>query len=227
MPVGMKPMTTIAIGLVAFILLPVAAHAQGSPEAGLELALRTGVAVPFGDIQNNSSLDSYAKSAIPLVVEGGYRFDSNLFAGARFQYGFAQVKNPNGSCSNNNASCGGSVVTLGLEGIYRLQPQAQFAPWLGVGAGYEWSSWDAESSVLNGAAGATMKGFVAMVQGGGDVRVTPQLVLGPFLEASFGRFDTVSTRLRLGNTLSESDSDINDTAWHMWVALGVRGAFGF
>jgi hypothetical protein len=112
---------------------------------------------------------------------------------------------------------------LGLEGTYRFQPEAMFAPWLGVGAGYEWTSADFSGPNIGG--GATDKGFVGLVQGGGDVRVTPKLVLGPFLEAAFGRFDSADARVRVFNTVMETSADITDTAWHTWVTLGVRGAF--
>ena len=138
------------------------------------------------------------------------------------QYGFPQLKNPNGGCSGN-VSCDGSVVMLGLESTYRFQPEATFAPWLGVGFGYEWAS--ADFSAPNAGGGATDKGFQALVQAGGDVRVTPKLVLGPFLEASFGRFDSADTRVRFLNTTTQTSADITNTAWHTWVTLGVRGAF--
>jgi len=203
-------------------LASTAARAQRSPDAGIEVAVRTGLALPFGEIQNGSNLDAYASSAVPIILEGGYRLDSNLFFGLRLQYGFPQLKNPNGGCSGN-VSCDGSVVMLGLESTYRFQPEATFAPWLGVGFGYEWAS--ADFSAPNAGGGATDKGFQALVQAGGDVRVTPKLVLGPFLEASFGRFDSADTRVRFLNTTTQTSADITNTAWHTWVTLGVRGAF--
>jgi hypothetical protein len=199
--------------------------AQGPAGAGPEVALRTGLALPFGQVDGtaNNNLDRYASSAIPIVVEGGYRVDPTLFFGVRFQYQFPQLKNPNGNC--DNVSCDGSGVQLGVEGIYRFAPASKFAPWVGLGAGYEWMR--ADYFTNNAGVGATVRGFQGLVQGGGDVRVGPQLVLGPFIEASFGRFDSSTGRVRLGNTTSESESDISSTAWHTWVTFGVRGAFGF
>jgi hypothetical protein len=212
----------MTIGFMALTLASTAARAQRSPDSGIEVAVRTGVALPFGEIQNGSNLDSYASSAVPLIVEGGYRLDSNLFFGLRFLYGFPQLKNPNGGCSSN-ISCDGSVVMVGAEATYRFQPEATFAPWIGVGAGYEWASRDVTAT--NAAVGGTLKGFQALVQAGGDVRVTPKLVLGPFLEAAFGRYDSADGRMRVLNTVFETSQDISDTAWHTWVTLGIRGAF--
>jgi hypothetical protein len=223
---AMKIHVVVIIGFLEGLLLaPTSAAAAGSPRySGPELALRLGVAIPTGSVSSGTSLDTYAATAVPLIVEGGYRVDPSLFFGARFEYAFPDLKNPNGSCSGNT-SCSGSVVTLGAEGIYRFVPEQTFAPWLGVGFGYEWASADYDRP--NAGAGVTNKGIQALVQGGGDVRVNAQLVLGPFIEAAFGRFDSADTRVRLGNTTTETSADIANTAWHTWVALGVRGAFGF
>jgi hypothetical protein len=62
---------------------------------------------------------------------------------------------------------------------------------------------------------------------GGDYRVNQQLVLGPAVEASFGRFDTVASEVRTGLGTTSNEMDITDTAWHTWVTLGIRGAWGF
>ncbi len=218
----MKLPSLVAVGFVGLTLVAMPALAQRSPDAGAELAVRTGIALPFGSIQSGTSLDSYASSAVPLVIEAGYRFDSSLFLGGRFQYAFPQLKNPNGGCGGN-VSCTGSVVQVGLEGTYRFVPAETFAPWLGLGFGYEWAGADYDAPNIG--AGATDRGFAALVQGGGDIRVTPQLVLGPFVEAWSGRFDSATSRVRLGNGTTESTADITNTAWHTWVTVGVRGAF--
>jgi hypothetical protein len=218
----MKRTSLATIGFMALTLASTAARAQRSPDTGVEVAVRTGLALPFGEIQNGSNLDRYASSAVPIILEGGYRLDSNLFFGLRLQYGFPQLKNPNGSCSGN-VSCDGSVVMLGLEATYRFLPEATFVPWAGVGFGYEWASADYTGG--NGSVGGTNKGFQALVQAGGDVRVTQKLMLGPFLEAAFGRYDSADTRVRVLNTTMETTADISNTAWHTWVTLGVRGAF--
>ncbi|HEY2730880.1 MAG TPA: hypothetical protein VGK52_13145 [Polyangia bacterium] len=212
------------IGVLHTALLAPAARAEGARERGPELALRLGLALPAGSINDGTHLDSYASTAVPLIFEGGYRVDANLFLGARFQYAFPQLKNPNGSCSGNT-SCSGSIVTLGVEGTYRFLPEQTFAPWLGLGFAYEWAS--AEYDAPNGGLGATNKGFQVLAQGGGDVRVSSQLVLGPFVEAAFGRYESRDGWLRLGNATTSSSADITNTAWHTWISFGVRGAFGF
>jgi hypothetical protein len=214
----------VFVGLSAFALERAAAAAESPPTSGPEAAVRLGLAIPAGSIANGTNLDTYAGSAVPLVLEGGYRVDPSLFLGVRFQYGFPQLKNPNGSC-DGNVSCSGSVVQLGLEGVYRFLADQKFAPWLGLGFGYEWASADYDAT--NGGAGATYKGFQGLLQGGGDIRASSQLVLGPFVEVAFGRYDTAETRVRILNSETSRSADITDTAVHTWISLGVRGAFGF
>ena len=59
------------------------------------------------------------------------------------------------------------------------------------------------------------------------MRVAPGLVLGPFVEAQFGKYYEGTTSVAIGNFARTGDFTINDTAWHTWIAFGVRGAFGF
>lgn len=221
------PVTILAFLILAtFVAFPAArASAQGAPipDRGAEVAVRAGVAIPFGDAQDDAALDRNVSSAIPLLIEAGFRIDANLFVGARFGYAFVNIKNPNGGCSD--ADCDGSDTTVGLEAIYRFAPERTFAPWLGVGGGYEWLS--ADVSTPNASAGATVSGFQGLLMVGGDYRVNQQFVIGPAIEAAFGRFDSREGRTRLGNISSTTDSDIPNTAWHTWLTFGVRGAFGF
>jgi hypothetical protein len=219
----MKTTSLATIGFIALTLAATAARAQGDPERGPEIALRTGLMLPFGDrgnIQggaNGGTLDNYASKALPFVLEGGYRLDSNLFFGLRFQYAIPDLKN----CGND---CDGSVITLGVEGTYRFMPGATFNPWVGVGIGYEWASVNGTAGTLaNGT--VTYSGFQPLAQLGGDIYVAPKFFLGPFVEAAFGRFDNVHGEGTVLNTAFETDTAITDERWHMWLTLGLRGAF--
>jgi hypothetical protein len=223
----MKTSSLIALGFVALALGGTAARAERSPDSGAEVALRLGVALPFGDARSGTSLDTGVSNTVPLILEGGYRLDSNLFFGARFQYAFVNFKNNATTGCTGNVSCSGSDVALGLEALYRFTPGNTFAPWLGLGAGYEWLNQDVSGNNVNASGSATVKGFQGLLQLGGDVRVTNKLVLGPFIEAAIGRYDSASSSLTIGNMTTNTDADIANTAWHTWLTLGVRGAFGF
>jgi hypothetical protein len=67
-------------------------------------------------------------------------------------------------------------------------------------------------------------GFHGLLMAGGDYRINEKLVIGPAIEWLFGRFGSVEARAPvLGNVTR----DVMNTAWHHWLTLGVRGAFGF
>jgi hypothetical protein len=226
----MKIHAIVLIGCLNVGIVATASAATPGPAArGPEAGVRFGVAVPTGSIQggggNGSNLDAYAGSALPFVLEAGYRFDPSLFLGARFQYAFPQLKAPVGSC-NNTISCSGSVMQLGIEGVYRFLADRTFAPWAGLGFGYEWASADWDRANGNGF-GATYRGLQGLIQAGGDGRVSSQLVLGPFIEVAVGRYDTTDDRTRVGNVTTETTTDITNTAVHTWISIGMRGAFGF
>jgi hypothetical protein len=224
----MRIPAALAVGSLALALAGPARAAPSAPppDHGPEVALRTGVAIPAGSVRDGTSLDSYASSAVPLVLEGGYRVEPDLFVGARFQYAFAQLKDPNATQTcGGNTSCSGSDVQLGVEGIYRFLADQRFAPWLGLGFGYEWASADYDSQNIG--EGGTNKGFFGLAQAGGDARVNGALVLGPFLDVAFGRFDSAETHAHFGNMSGSMTSDITNTAVHTWITVGVRGAFGF
>jgi hypothetical protein len=222
----MKTTSLIAIGFVVLAFGGASARAARSPDSGAEVALRLGVALPFGEAASGSNLDSAVSNTVPFVLEGGYRVDSNLFFGLRAQYAFANFKKPNGPCVGN-ASCGGSDVTFGAEALYRINPGNTFAPWFGLGAGYEWLNENASAANVNLNGSLDLKGWQGFLQIGGDIRVTPKLVLGPFIETAFGRYDQVSTTASAGNGTLETNNDITNPTWHTWLTIGIRGAFGF
>jgi hypothetical protein len=222
----------VVLGFLFVILLPSAAFAQSVPVAGPEVALRTGLALPFGSIRGGATardLDLYASTVVPIVVEGGYRIDPSLFVGLRFQYAVPQLEDPNPTfaCGGGNA-CRGSVVQLGAEAIYRVLASRRFAPWLGLGAGYEWLSADYKTTnaATNLGFGGTNRGFQGLVQVGGDLRVGQKVVLGPFVEVAAGRYTRAENRGFLGAMSGSMDVDITDVTWHGWVTLGLRAAFG-
>jgi hypothetical protein len=228
----MKAMSLVAFGLSLLALARAAGAARTPPpvDHGAEVALRTGVAIPTGSISDGTELGSYVSNAVPLILEGGYRVDPSLFVGARFQYAFPSIKSPTaGVTCGGNTDCSGSDVQLGIEGIYRFLADQRFAPWVGLAFGYEWASADytLTNVGMNVGAGGTNRGLVGAAQAGGDVRVTSQLVLGPFIEATVGRYDTAETRMHAGNRTTETTADITNTAAHTWITIGVRGAFGF
>jgi opacity protein-like surface antigen len=215
----MKRALTLSAALVMVMVGVHAAHADEAPDPnrpGADLSVRTGYALPFGKADGDAmAISSSISGAVPIVVEGGYRVNAQFTVGAMFQYGFAQTKN-----CDSGASCSASSTHLALEGIFRPQIGSAFAPWLGLGTGYEWLSMSASAGGQSVSAGA--HGFEFLIlQAGGDIQVAPQFNLGPFVMFSLGQYQTETADI-YGTSGS---ADIQNKALHEWLQFGIRGTF--
>jgi hypothetical protein len=178
---------------------------------GLDVGLRLGYAAPFGKLGGVVNMSDFFSGAIPLVLELGYRINANATIGILFQYAFALTKN-----CDPGASCSGSVIRLGLEGLFHIPVEGPFVPWLGLGTGYEWLSLD-ESGSTGGS--VTVEGFEFLnLQAGGDYRLSPYFSLGPFVSFSLARYDS-------GSTSSGAGGEIRGKAIHEWLQFGMKGTF--
>ena len=226
---AIRKLRFLALGTI--LLWPATTTAQQAPVAnnysGGEIGLRLGYGLPFGEASQGNNLDGGVSGQIPLILDAGYRFNPNVFAGILFGYGFGQIKDQNNGCNNANASCSASVIRLGLDVLYRFVPEQRFAPFVGVGAGYEWFHFQGGTSLLGGVtASSTVSGIEFVnLQAGADYRLSGNSVVGPFASFSLGRFDNISTKVTTGNNTATTEGDINNTAMHEWLLIGVRGAF--
>jgi len=216
----MKRALTLVAALTIVMVGTHGARADETPDPdrpGVDLAVRTGYALPFGKISNaaGDSLTDGISGAVPLVVDALYRFNQEFGAGVLFQYAFAQTKDSASGCGNG-VNCSASAIHLALQGVYRPVVSGPIAPWLGIGTGYEWFQVTASANGLS--ASGSVSGFeFLLVQAGGDFKVAPQFTLGPFVMFSLGEYRSQS----VGGT----SMDISGTAMHEWLELGVRGTF--
>jgi hypothetical protein len=220
----MKTGATLA-ALLLVTVVSASVRAQAEAEAvldrqGLDLGLRFGYALPFGDFAQNSSLDTLVNGVIPIEVEAGFRANRIATLGILFQYGIVRVKENVTTGCGGASSCSGSAVRLGLEGIFRAPTSGSFVPWGGLVVGYEWLNFN---QTVNGSdTSVQLKGFEFVgFQAGGDVQVGPQFALGPFVSFSVARYESASATMG-GVTMS---GDIARTAIHEWLQFGVRGTF--
>jgi hypothetical protein len=215
----------LAVCILGGISLTGVAHAQtaSTKPLGLDLGLRIGYAVPFGDIDANGGdgLSSRVSSGIPFILEAGYRFTPVLTAGVLLEYAFGQVNDSGTGCGGANVSCSASMTQLGVEGLFYIPFGKPFVPWVGLATGYEWASLDASGNLANGSFAVRGAEFVTL-QAGGDILVAPRFAIGPFFMFSVGRYATSSTEIN-GTT---TERDIANPAVHEWLQLGVRGTFG-
>ncbi len=191
--------------------------------SGIEVGLRTGYAIPFGNSvgapagASAPNLSDTISGAIPIWIDAGYRFASpNLFVGAYFQYGIGingsqLTQGPGCQCSTN-------VVMYGLQAHYHFLPDQTIDPWVGYGIGME----SANESGQNSTGGSLSGWDYGILQVGADYRgLMDNLSVGPMVMFGFGQYNNLS---QSAGGQSQSAS-IQQTAMHEWLTLGIRGAY--
>jgi hypothetical protein len=192
-------------------------------QPGFDFGARLGYALPFGNTDGDDKLSDGVSGAVPVVLEVGYRLNANFTVGALFQYGIAQVKsNDTTGCNASGVDCSGSVIRLGVEGIYNLDLDAPLRPWVGISTGYEW--FGITASAGGQSASASAKGFeFVTLHAGGDYRMSPNFALGPFVSFSLAQYGSATIELPGSGSAT---MDLTDKKMHEWLQLGVRGRFG-
>jgi hypothetical protein len=222
----MNTIPKLVVALIfAALSVPAAGWAQDpapTDRPGVDLSVRTGFAIPFGKAAADAAnpRGNELTGGIPIALEGAARITPMLSAGLLFQFVPLLVKDTADNNCGNGVSCSGSVYHLGAELLFHF-PQEGFAPWLGLGAGYEWLSLTAAQGGVSATAGANGFEFL-MLQTGVDFRLAPQFSLGAFAMLSFTQYGSESVTYE-GNNAS---ADVTDTAVHEWLVFGVRGTVG-
>jgi len=207
----------------ALLLSPLAARAQVTPapasglaridRRGFDLGLRAAYALPMGSLRSGVDLGDAVSGLIPLQVDALYRINGQYAVGAYASYGFAFIKD---AACGNGASCSGSVLRLGVEGIVRFAVSGSFIPWVGAGIGYE--SLKIKASTGATSLTSTANGIELLtLQGGGELVTAPDFAVGPFVSLSIGQYRSASN-----GTVNQ---DIADKSIHEWFQIGIRGVF--
>jgi hypothetical protein len=198
---------------------------------GVELGVRAGYAIPFGDdvgaqagSNADTSLGDLLTGVVPIWLDAGYRITPHVYVGGFFQYGFSIINNDKTQCGTPGASCSSNDLMFGANAHYHFMPTEPFDLWVGLGVGYEILN-TSSSLTLNGAklsSDASFNGFQFVnAQVGGDLRVAPTAALGPFAMVSVNQYSNCSATLN-GQS---GDCKIQNTAIHEFVTFGLRGVF--
>lgn len=226
---------TSALGFVA---------APASAETKLELGVRAGYALPFGDIYDPSAGELASTDVtigqIPLWFDIGARMGKHAYLGGYLQYGVALLSDElSAYCDEldrsfeargGGAECRVHDLRLGANFHYHFGGlRAPLDPWVGGGFGYEWLSVGAfaHRDDLRGNAAVTLRGFEFVnLQAGLDVPVTSSMAVGPFVAFTTGAYADV-VRSCNGNLCNydERQSAVTDEALHHWLFFGIRAAF--
>jgi hypothetical protein len=232
--------STTTFGLLFGILsLTAAASAETAPKpSGISLGLRTGYAIPLGQLEEDyvyssapggaatpsASLPAHVQGMIPVQLDAGYRINPNLLVGVFFQYGVGLVnKDRQEMCSRLN--CSAHDVSFGAQTHYHFLPEASLDPWIGGGLGYEilgltTSGLDSLDPRNPAESTAGYRGFFLTLQAGADFKLAQSFGLGPFVNAGIGHYN-VST-WSAGDVAGSNDMN---GGFHEWINLGVRGQF--
>jgi hypothetical protein len=191
----------------------------------IEIGLRVAYAIPFGTRGTTETdridmkLSDAIKGMIPIEIDAGYLVTPDVYVGLSFQYGFGFVNTSrNPVCGQPGASCSSSDVRLGANAQVRLAPGHSFDPWLGLGVGYEWWSFDASGPIINAVAASGLE--LANVQLGGDIVAARNVAVGPFIGVSLGHYRSISM-----TGPAVYPTEVTNEALHEWLEFGLRGAF--
>lgn len=202
---------------LAALLVPAIASAQ------LSLGARVGYGFAMGKAvdEEGGDLSDGIKAQIPIQIDVGYRIMPELTIGGYFGAGYGIVGDAfSDECDANDIDCSARVLRLGLQLDYAFKNVSPtMTPWVGAGIGYEWATLKGEAGGEE--ATTTYKGFEFLnLQGGVDWKVG-QFSIGPFAMFSIGQYGKVDIETPLG----DDSGDIENTAMHEWLQIGVRGRF--
>jgi hypothetical protein len=190
----------------------------GPPESGVSIGLSLGYGLPMGNVSGSQKMTDLYSGAMPLQLDVGWRFNPNLYLGGFFQYSFAFLSSAqNAACTANGwTSCSGGVMQFGADFVYTILPYATFAPYVGLGLGWEIASLSYTSASQS--LSESVSGFqFARIIVGGDFRVGSAFRVGPFVNFSLGQFSSLSS------PNSAANGSISDKAIHTWLQFGLKG----
>ncbi len=196
------------LAFLGVLFVPTASCAQAW------VGLRFGFARAMGDYVRDAPIDREIWSQIPIQLDAMYNVTPDIGVGLYLSYGLGGLNRDfMDRCNAVGVTCSASNTRIGIQAAYALNDVlAHFAPWAGVGVGYEWYTLKGEADGIS--ASATTSGFEFLnLQVGCDYPVNRRVLVGPYLQLSVGQYTSV-----------ESES-IAHKGTHEWLGFGVRGRF--
>lgn len=207
---------------------PTAAKRAPQARAGFQMDIRTGVRVPVGNAtgEPGDSLGARYGLQVPLVVGLGVKLSPHIYLGGYIGPSFGKEgSDPRTDrlCRRSGSDCSTRSFDLGAQLAYSFAPSARWNPWVSYGLGYESSSQSltltsSSDANANHAETSSSEGITFAKLGFGlDYR--SKLGVGPYVEAAVGQFLQSNTGVMVASDWSH---DIEDTAVHAWLTLGLR-----
>ncbi len=186
------------------------------PSERLKIGLRTGYALPIGDVYQDRPLADEFTGYIPIHLDVGYMVTPNLMLGVYGLFGIAQAPKCDG--------CSVSVTRFGIQAHYYISPEKFSNPWVGLGAGYEVASFEL---------GETHGFEFAQLQGGIHLNTSSAFAIGPFFTFSLARyyytpkpvFSNGPAPVGGSRPLETETVRIGNKTFHSWLTIGLMGTF--
>jgi hypothetical protein len=211
---------------MGFALLFAAADARADepPPAHrwFQLAMRTGAAIPFGDVNKATKMSDALTVQLPFIIDVGVKPFASLFIGV---YLGAAIGGAAGvveqQCNGVGLGCTGLGFRGGVQVQYNFRPAARINPWIGYGIGYELGGSNGASgdrSVSN-----SYRGFeFGHILGGADIRLSEYFGIGPFVDVAIGQYDVAKSEVNDGGRVQTLGGLIPNKSPHAWLIAGVR-----
>ena len=214
------------LAALACLLLgpPSEARAAEPPPAqrGFQLAIRTGVALPFGNVSPTLPMSDALSAQLPFLLDIGAKPFRYVFVGAYLGVAVgAAAGSIAESCSALAVSCMGLGFRGGLQVQVHIRPDKRLNPWIGYGFGYEIGGSRGENettTVKNNVRGFEIGHFLA----GLDIRVDDYFAAGPFVDVALGKYDLAESLINAGGLVNTRGGQLEEKASHIWLILGAR-----
>lgn len=208
-----------------------ASTTDGPPDAppaahtGLQLGLRTGVAVPFGEVENGARMSDSFTPQVPIIADFGIKVAPDLFLGAYLGVSVGGVGDTvKQGCDAVGVDCTAVGTRFGIQAQYHFNPDGKWNPWIGYGIGLELLR--ASGSKNNDKLDAGLFGVeFAHFMAGADYRVNEVVGLGPFADFALGQYGSTSLEATRNGVSRKSNGELADPALHEWLTLGLKVTF--
>lgn len=193
---------------------------------GFQIALRTGVAIPLGELDKGESMSDAFTPQWPIIADIGFKVIPQLFLGGYVGIAVGGAGDAfKKACDAANVDCLAVGGRIGIQAQYHFIPDGRWNPWVGYGIGYELAG--VSGSKANNKVSAAVAGVeFAHLMAGADYRISKTVGIGPFADFAIGQYTiaTIETTTALGGT-QKRDGDIQNTSLHQWLLIGAKITF--
>jgi hypothetical protein len=219
------PGACASLFVAALFAGPAIAQTPPPDPTGIEVGIRAGYGLAFGNRVGGEPFDRTVDSALPVGLDVGYRLTPHFYAGGQLSYARLNLDKNALACGtafvDGPGDCTGSAIRVGADVQWRAPLGEAYLGWIAAGAGVERLAVDYDSGCFDGPFSRVDTGFeLAHLEAGAGMRVNDGLVIGPFASSALGLFRT-----------SESSGSCNgggaiaDKSVHGMLTLGVRGMY--